>query len=127
MRVMRRLVLVLMIALLPLRGWVGEAMAAQMAMADLQAGAMVSLMSTHTDCALHADHGAMQAAAAQSTAPEPDHGDGGCNTCQACHHLALELPSFSWSVSDAPPAALPLVAVRFASAFPALTSKPPIA
>ena len=52
---MRALAIALMIALLPLRGWVGDAMAQQLALASVQGSqAEVAQPGTpHVDCALH--------------------------------------------------------------------------
>lgn len=145
---MRRLVLVLMLVLLPLRGWLGEAMATEMALT-----AAVVATPAHSPCA---DHAAVQAAhpahgthepaaaaaphaqhaAASPTADDTPHcpghaeataGDGpGCLGCQACHALALtaDVPA---PPAGRPPAERPAASpAAFRSAVPAPGLKPPI-
>jgi len=153
---MRHLVLVLMLVLLPLRGWLGEAMATEMAMASAaaatpaahgpcagHAAARTSLLQTAPQTAApdpaahgltHASHPADHGATASGTPGCNDsphdagaHGDSAsCLGCQACHSLALTTDF------HAPPAAR-LPADRpgarppaFSSAVPARGLKPPI-
>lgn len=138
---MRRLLLILMIALLPLRGWAGDAMATGMA-----AGQMAQMQQTHVateNIAAHA-HAASEKAhfdydiAAPHTGPMAadcaghgaDDGDAShcdtCSACQACHAVALahsghKVPSTFQAF------ALPHSAAdQFASADAALRQKPPI-
>ena len=147
---MRRLFLITMIALLPLRGWVGDAMAmemaidmpVQMAMAVQKTSPLNTIISvadqahptratghfgsenaaaTHAECP---GHSAMASGDATDNAAS-----GHCNTCgacQICHTVAL-----AGTVLFNPPQAisvlpLPLGSTRFASALPALSLKPPI-
>ncbi|WP_394791217.1 hypothetical protein [Rhodoferax sp.] len=131
---MRRFILILMIALLPLRSWVGEAMAMDMqlqhplAMQNIAASADKSSASaafnaempmTHTDCPGHAE------AAKSASDSSPSH-CGTCPLCQMCHSAAAPAPSV------VPPAAwlrhaLPFAGqTRFASAAAAFALKPPI-
>jgi hypothetical protein len=122
---MRAFLIALMIALLPLRGWVGDAMAADLALASLPHQAMsvaapVSPTTLHADCALHA--------ASDAATPDDDGDQGaGCTACQVCHTLAVEaraqtvsLPAISFQI-------IPQPACNFASAERALSVKPPIA
>ena len=117
---MRALLIALMIALLPLRGWVGDAMAQQLATASVQApvSGAEQARHTHTDCALHGDQG---------STPEPasDHG-GSCSDCQVCHTMAMEAPSLASLQAASAPAVLYPVSSDFASAERALGFKPPI-
>jgi hypothetical protein len=129
--IMRLLVLILAIVLLPLRGWLGDAMMlapvqqasaghAMHAMAEsgMQAHAMHAMPSAD-DHAVHAAHAAM------------DHDDTHtahttCDTCQFCHSVAVtawpEVP-----MPAAAPAHVPIAdAMRFASAEAAQGFKPPI-
>jgi hypothetical protein len=130
---MRRLVLALMIALLPLRGWVGDAMAMEMAAATLGQPAAVMgsgvgyahglepTANVDADNAMHADcpgHAASHDGDPQATSD--------CGTCAACHAVALasSFPQLEPSTlaSARPPSATP----RFASAERTLGIKPPI-
>lgn len=115
---MRRWLLLLIVVLLPLRGWMGEAMAAEMlARHHAQPPAAVP-QSAAGDCAGHHD----QAAGSQAA----DTHDAACAACQACSTLAL---AFGHPLVPATPygAAPPVpVAVAFASAEPAPADKPPI-
>ena len=115
---MRRWLLLLIVLLLPLRGWMGEAMAAEMrAQHHAQPPAAVS-QSAAGDCAGHHDQAADPQAA--------DTHDAACAACQACSTLALAFGQPA--VPAAPYGAAPLVpmAVAFASAEPGSTDKPPI-
>jgi len=141
---MRHLLLIVMIALLPLRAWAGDAMATGMA-----AGQMAQLQQTHVATEkiaadAHAasakadfDHqkaapGADRAMAdcAGHGAEDTDHaGNAHCDTCsacQACHTVALA-NSAPKLVATFQAFALPhSAAYQFASANAALRQKPPI-
>ena len=132
---MRRLLLILMIALLPLRGWAGDAMATGMAAGQIaQLQVATKSIATHAHPAgAKADFYHQMAAlpdCAGHDAGDGDHaGDSHCNTCsacQACHTVAL-----THSAPDVAPVshafALPYSAAdQFASADAALRQKPPI-
>jgi hypothetical protein len=146
---MRTLLLALMIALLPIRGWLGDAMAVEMAlhaMPAAAAAATVSMASAATEAhcqdameAMDADDGmGMQMAMSGHPTQDPqDHAthDGGgadhqgcgtCTACQVCHTVALggmPLVDTMRLAPQAPPAAH---TERFASAEPAQGLKPPI-
>lgn len=122
---MRVLLLALMIALLPVRGWVGNAMAvdmaaqqAQQAAANAESGIEASAMPE--DCPMHA-----QASEAETSQADGAHCNG-CNTCELC----LALASFTWPGLQ--PAAFTLHAeplaggTLFTSAERASGFKPPI-
>ncbi len=135
---MRHLLFAVLIALLPLRGWVGDAMATQMAAGQIQHQAAQSAAETshlHEDVEMaHTGH-AIGTPALHDCAEQPADGDGShaadghcetCAACQACHTVALTpavpdlMPHFSAST-------LPLPAAdSFASADAALRQKPPI-
>jgi hypothetical protein len=130
---MRVLVLALMIALLPLRGWVGEAMAGQMAAQQLLAiksgaaspvpmGAVAGFssqaaMQAMPDCPGHMA-GADQASTADVCAC--------CNHCQVCSTAALQADPVLQPGPAAPQARPSMHAERFASAPGIQAIKPPI-
>lgn len=135
---MRLLVLVLAIVLLPLRGWLGDAMMlapvqtaaaghAMHAMAD-DAVATHTVHATPSDDAheRHAAHAAMDHAPAHDAANSGHGAHTTCDTCQFCHSVAVtawpEVP-----LPAAAPAHAPIAdAMRFASAEAAQGFKPPI-
>ncbi len=149
---MRHLLLSLLITLLPLRGWVGDAMATQMATGQMQHSqteqhgrqhgeqhGAIKLIADHQDSTLaaaHFDHQKM----AQTQAAEPDcagHSTGegthaadghceSCAACQVCNTVGLSLMGPGTGLK-ATSLALPRSAAdRFASADAALRQKPPI-
>ena len=127
---MRCLLIAVMIVLLPLRGWAGNAMAVDMAtqqvlMAQADAAstaAMLAESAMPVDCPMH-----VQAVAdkADQTSPAGAHCHS-CDTCQLCLALA------SWTHHDWPAGAMsrpgaPLLAnTSFRSADTAASLKPPI-
>jgi hypothetical protein len=118
---MHRWLLVLMIALLPLRGWVGEAMAGQMLAQQLHtANSSVMQADAMADCPGHP-------AAAQ--APSDKAADPTCTSCahcQACSTVALQ-PAPARALPAPTTYALPATgAAHFASALPVPALKPPI-
>jgi hypothetical protein len=141
---MRHLLFALLIALLPLRGWVGDAMATRMAAGQLQhqhQPTQTAAQADHVHGAADAAHANQHEEAASETtlalhdcAGQADEGgshstDGHCETCaacQACHTVALSLAAPDlmpvFSVSPLPRQA----AAPFASADTALRKKPPI-
>lgn len=146
---MRHLVLALMIALLPLRGWVGDAMAMQMAMqmASSVVATNVGAASAHKTGATGTFHHQNKAATAVlasqampdchgQAASQPDSGapenadhsghSGTCQACQACHTLALSPSTLDAIASFASTQLRSTQAATFASATTALGQKPPI-
>ena len=107
-----------MIALLPLRGWVGDAMAQAAVAPQVQAAAPIA--AAHHDCALH------QASTDMAQDDGTDQGDS-CTLCQACHTLALEAPAAGPAIQDPARIVASIVTSDFASAERALSVKPPIA
>ena len=108
---MRTLFIALLIAMLPLRGWVGGAMATEMASSQAQVQSAVSMPS---DC-VHVEMTQKDKARC-----------GACTTCQVCHIVGLAA-SVSISTTVSTPSSLPqFAAAQFASADPALGQKPPI-
>jgi hypothetical protein len=134
---MRRLLLALMILLLPLRGWLGDAMAMDLAAPAVQAVAVHVASAEpahHGGAEHHADattppcHEDAQASAAAHDGGEhpAGHGHGHCTACQICHSVAATHGGTAPAVS-APRHAAPATApARFASAEPRLVAKPPI-
>jgi hypothetical protein len=129
---MRRWLLLVMVLLLPLRGWVGEAMAAQMLQQHVAAAeSMVATAgaghqhanpaaSAHHDCDEHAASAPVDDGKAEAKADCPT-----CSACQVCSSVALS------PYSAAPPAAAvtqprpQTVPHAHASAEPLLAFKPP--
>ena len=138
---MRFLLVAIMIILLPVRGWVGDAMATRMAApAALVQAISASATGTHAHAATDVahDHLAQQAAALPVTSDCVTHAGAGtgslsdgsackaCVVCQVCHTVALELPTAYLSRQVPAPWAPHSVTPRFASADRALGLKPPI-
>ncbi len=124
---MRRLVLILMLILLPLRGWMGEAMAMDMLAQHGLATQKVATYAIHTSTANTFDT-EIQAechTAAEAADPDTKH-CGTCPVCQMCHSVAAPtawaIPVPLW-LGHAQPAS---GHVRFASAPTAFALKPPI-
>ncbi len=124
---MRHLVVALMIVLLPLRGWAGDAMATQMAThgaspaVSIEAGATRTHdMGAASDCAGHQ-------ASKQVDSPDTKSANGEtCQACQACHTLALSSSTATDSVLFEAPSPPLVTAAQFTSADTALGQKPPI-
>ena len=149
---MRRLFLFIMIALLPLRGWMGDVMAVEMASQGMNATKSVATYAHSTgatgqfdgkNAALTQAECPGHAAMAVGLAADPvdalapgdaagaadDAANGHCNTCgvcQICHTVALA-NAVALSPPDFTPHPLPFMgSIRFASALTALGQKPPI-
>jgi hypothetical protein len=143
---MRTLLLALMIALLPIRGWLGDAMALEMVRHSMPA-ASASVVTAATQAHCHEAMDAMDAmdrmdtdsgmqmamdmpdshAATPTTTGGADHqGCGTCTACQVCHTVALGGMPLIDTVHGAPQAPPAAHAARFASAEPAQGLKPPI-
>lgn len=129
---MRRWFLLLLVLLLPLRGWVGEVMAGDMlqqrlalvAVAETVAPAARASGGSHADCLGHA-----AVAMPDSTSPEAPPAPADCATCascQVCSSVALATvprPLATSTFSQAPPDAPVFL---HASAEPLPAFKPPI-
>lgn len=144
---MRIFLFVLMIALLPLRGFAGDVMATEMAI-QMATQAQSHHADATKDIAAHADHSGASGhfdshhdtAAAQNAATTvnacADHmatgqchssdNHGSCQACQACHTVALSLAFNSMQPAPASSTLPLLAAAQFASAEAALGQKPPI-
>ena len=139
---MRVLLFALMIALLPLRGWVGDAMAMPANAGHCSAMQTVAHNAPSTgangqfDTNSRASHancldpaGASAHASADTAAQPGDTDDGQCCTpsaCQMCHTLALTGAVRLNAGAGQPPLPWPAGAMQFASAVPAVGLKPPI-
>jgi len=143
---MRLLLLALMIALLPLRGWVGDAMAMELMAATLQSTEdATDLIAHHPNKTrantefdaqpeeLHHAECPGHAAMTGTPADSQHHADGAngsdcatCAACQICHTIALT-PMTLHIASAALPARLPQASSHhFSSAERATGFKPPI-
>ncbi len=132
---MHRWLLLLMVALLPVRGWVGDAMAGQMfawqARSAQQAvgGSHTVAMAAHDGG--HRDHEfAQQQAAGEDGGSAPAHGEfSSCSSCASCQSCSSAAPVVAIEAGQAPALALRFPASsdsRFASADRAPGLKPPI-
>ncbi len=133
----RHIVLALMIALLPLRGWVGDAMAGQMLQQQLAAinseaadvdftsgsGSFNASVALHgQDCEGHMggmDHSASMGDMAASDCVT-------CPSCQVCHGFVLVMPLPATSLTVHPQTAPAVRGETFASAEAVQGFKPPI-
>ena len=135
---MRHLLLILMIALLPLRGWAGDAMATGMAagqVAQMRVATVNIASQAHAaSVTAHFDHETPVSDSVRTVADCAGHGADDtdashcdtCSACQVCHTVALanSTPKLA-SIFQA--FALPHSAAdQFASADAALRQKPPI-
>lgn len=121
---MRRWLLVFMVLLLPLRGWVGEAMAGEM----LQQEVVVASTGAHhagiagDDC----DHHGAAADPDEAQAQAQPGGDcPTCAACQVCSSVALWPPEQRQVVTGFHHPPPQQVQVAFTSAEPLLAFKPP--
>lgn len=121
---MRTWILALMIALLPLRGWVSEVMASQPPTDRPSSVAMV--LEPTMDCHLHdgAVHQPRTMPDAAADVATPD--SGMCHSCQVCHSVAVEPDGFAAKLPRLRHAQPGTAPVRFASADLAPGVEPPI-
>jgi len=133
---MRRWFFVLLILLLPLRGWVGDAMAMQMALQGSHAQASGTMQHADGDSQPVQSHLSMTAltaddcgghAGAQDTndAVETTHCEA-CAMCQTCHTVAVLLLPDSLAAAQVSPLSTSATIQVFVSADRALLLKPPI-
>lgn len=139
---MRVFLIALMIALLPVRGWMSDAMAADPLAATVaetdvaheirasHANASRAEATYHSEISVkvkpmqHADCAGHDTATQATSCMEP-HGNT-CTLCQTCHTVALSAPAVSLAAMSLPHALPPAVLPRFVSADCALCIKPPI-
>ena len=144
---MRHVLLALMIVLLPLRGWMGDAMALEPALQFLQSQEALISGARHLDLTLdkpHFDHkfntdevvladkghcpgSAEEAIGKASPAQDPvPVCPAGCMGCDICHGMVLQHTSPEPGSLPRPAAPVPLPGQRFTSTAPAPDLKPPI-
>lgn len=126
---MRILFLALMIALLPLRGWVGDVMAMERLGQALTAAPAAAV---HGEChEAQAHHG--QGTAHEDMSQPAGHASGhdqadcsGCTVCQICHSVVLASTPVPARTAELPTAMPPSQVRLYASAEPVPGFKPPI-
>jgi hypothetical protein len=135
----RHLALALLIALLPLRGWMGDVMATQMA-AHLASQAVAKVSATgHEAVEVQGHHEAASTAidmppdclghsmeASDDQQGSDDSACANCSVCQACHTVAMTVTApvpTAQARAASPPSTY---AAQFASAEPIVGQKPPI-
>ena len=146
---MRRPLFIAMIFLLLLRGWAGDAMATGMAAGQLHVPSIATeIIAIHNHGARADGHSAHRTvglapneprthltapsfdcsghAAGQASDPITQEAGGHCESCAACHTIALSTLACRTASAAVPPALPQSPAVRFASAVAALGQKPPI-
>lgn len=125
---MRHLLLVLMIALLPLRGWAGDVMAVRMA-ADMAVSSQAMehpAMGEDPESQVATEHAACAGHEAQADTGTGQGHCTACVVCPLCHTLALDSGAMAFPVT--PAATLPRFAAQgHADAARAPGFKPPIA
>jgi len=129
---MRHWLLILMIALLPLRGWAGDAMALSMWATPGSSQAMAPCHETAKPvAAVASEGGSHHTSAAESMAHGSDTGSGTqhatCNACDVCNGPAMTPALHSASTTPSVHAHITPASEHFASAEPQRGSKPPIA
>ncbi len=136
---MRLFILALMIALLPVRGWVGDAMATSMAAGHAQQIATKTIADTPGKSGAKAqfDHHSLMSEAVQDASDcaghmasevtaEADTNCESCSACQACHTVALSPATTDSRAVFHALHLTPAASLSFASADAALGQKPPI-
>ncbi|MEO5738658.1 MAG: hypothetical protein ABIQ82_14530 [Variovorax sp.] len=122
---MRVFVLALAILLLPLRGWLGDAMALQNVQPQ-------QTMAAEASTAMHAMHDMADMAHDDASHPPAAHTPAApdcqttCTHCQLCHSVAMTVWPELALLGEAPREAPSFRPVVFASAEPARGFKPPI-
>ena len=120
---MRLFLLTLMIALLPLRGWVGDVMAMQTSVAEQQVAMVIPVQD---NCHEIQQHG-MHEASVATDAAHAEEDCGNCTTCQICHSLALATALLPTPEAQARMPQPSVLSRLHASADPHPGFKPPIA
>jgi hypothetical protein len=118
---MRTLVLILMIALLPMRMWAAEGMAVRMAQQQLAASDMSGLDSTEgmaDDCPM------MAKAKAERSSQDQDASTAHCMSCQLCAATAC-VPPIPFGQGPAPAGPHASRTDSYLSAYVALDPRPP--
>jgi len=133
---MRTAWIVLLLALLPLRGWVGDAMALSMLGAGGHAAPAALIADAHraavdhTGHAGHPGHGPMTAMAPMADHNGHGNDDAGANAhllCEVCNGPVLNLSAPALAFTPVEHVRLAERALHFASLAPRQHTKPPIA
>lgn len=123
---MRILFLALMIALLPLRGWVGDAMALERVTPSQTTHHAAAPATALPDChEAHPDHAGMAGTASEDAGQASADCDT-CTACQICHSVALTAVLPPTLTPDLPTLAPRSSLPQYASAERAAGFKPPI-
>lgn len=113
-----------LLVLLPLRGWIGDAMAMDMLIQAHDSASVHAAPQGHVDCP---EHAAMHSPADPvDLQAQPGADCGSCGGCQICHSAAMPALAALAPAPEMTPAALMPMSVRFASVAPAPGFKPPI-
>ncbi len=138
---MRRLILAVMIVMLPLRGWIGDAMAmaaagSTAAIYSIAEDDQLMLGSTGFDgnssllglsgVTAHCPDHASFLDDSSDTEGEPSAHGQACTVCQVCHTVAMSAEAMAFATLSLPLIAPQASAPRFTSALPAPGLKPPI-
>jgi len=128
---MVRWLVLLLIALLPLRGWVGDAMAGQMLVQQIAAAQAGGAPASHAAPHHHAaamDHDCMNHGVAPEAAPAAQSPQDcpTCASCQVCSAVALVFDATAPPLSHAPSATPSWAGHGYPSAERAPAFKPPI-
>lgn len=123
---MRRILIILMIALLPLRSWAGDLMAVSMSTEALTvASASIAVHQVTADTKDCAGHSGPQSLTSDAIALDDSHCKT-CVTCQICHSVALvNLATVASNTAPRNLRTTPIASI-FASATLATSVKPPI-
>jgi len=126
---MRTLFLALMIALLPLRGWVGDVMAMERLGQSLPTAPAAAAHGECQEAQAHHGHDAAQEDMSQPAGHASGHAQAdcsGCTVCQICHSVVLASAPVPASTAVLPTALPPSHARLYTSAEPVPGFKPPI-
>ena len=126
---MRHLILILMIALLPLRGWTADVMTVSMAVQQVATHSLDTEASDPFDAGLMAGMPAdcaMQMAWTQAPEDGSVPAGHGCTTCQLCMAVVTGYPTLPFSTGPLPQALQHMGSTSFTSAERASGFKPPI-
>ena len=131
---MRHLLIILLIAVLPVRGWASERMSVSMAVQQMAVAA--SAPTEATDCPMLAQAPDTASTATAASIDVADVADAagesisplckGCTTCQLCMAVVTGYPPMPDITLQLPQAKRLLASVSFSSAEPAPGFKPPI-
>jgi hypothetical protein len=116
---MRILLLLLLIALFPLRGFAGEQMQTRMGVMGLHQAAMLAATQTSAGAALPAQ-------SEDATDAAPNGCCSQCNSCELCHLLLAQVAVPTLPAQQARPPMLQTAVMRFASADVRRAHKPPL-